>query len=84
MLDPMPRQDIKTPPTLPEARLLTRIEELEAKLAKAVEALVEAVIVPEAWMISGFPDMPSEAKEQIVESVIKARATIAKLTGDKQ
>lgn len=41
MIDPMPKQDIKTPPTLSEARLLTRIEELETKLAEVIAAWEE-------------------------------------------
>jgi hypothetical protein len=39
MSDHIPRKDVKLPPTVSEAKLMARIEELEAKLARAVEML---------------------------------------------
>ena len=39
MSDHIPRKDAALPPTIGEAKLMDRIEELEAKLAKAVEML---------------------------------------------
>lgn len=52
----------------------------EAKLDAMAKVLVEAMVVPEAWMVAGFPDMSSEAREQITASVMKARATIEELS----
>ena len=39
MSDHIPRKDVTFPPTISEAKLMARIVELEAKLAKAVEML---------------------------------------------
>lgn len=50
---------------------------LRAEMERLREALVEAMIVPEAWMLSGFPRISGEAITQIAASVAKARAALA-------
>lgn len=50
---------------------------LRAEMERLREALVEAMIVPEAWMLSGFPRISDEAVMQIEASVAKARAALA-------
>lgn len=53
-----------------------RIEALEHYVYLLEQALVEAMIVPEAWTISGYPDISEEAIAQIKISVRVAREVL--------
>jgi len=72
MSDHIPRKDVKLPPTIGEAKLMVRIEELEAKLARAVEAL-ERIASGEfsGRMLTSMP--PQDAAQYF------ARTTLAEL-----
>ena len=69
MTDYMPRKDVELPPTISEAKLMARIEELETKLAKAVEALT--------FFLSEY-----DAPDDVGDAADKARTTLAELKGE--
>ena len=79
MSDHIPRRDVTFPPTISEAKLMDRIEqlaatneELEAKLAKAVEALEKLARL-------GNGDRYGNSDGNMI-----ARAALAELKGENQ
>ena len=94
MLDPMPRQDMRNPPTLSEARLLTRIEGLEellwaaendAKEAEAYAGELEAKLVKALEALGEAIYLLDPDEEDIVKETGLHRivTTYAELTGGK-
>ena len=89
MSDHIPRKDVTFPPTISEAKLMARIEELERKLAKAVEHI--------EWFISedetnrGDEPMSShggrtwdEINEYWITHLDSAVAFVAELKGERE
>ena len=64
-----------------EARILAAIEPQpdprDEVIARLVDALCEAMIVPEAWYISGFPNISVDAIDQTKRAVPLARTALA-------
>lgn len=89
MLDPMPRQDTKTPPTLSETMLLTRIKELEEKLTNAVAGMTALTDVS-TLMQSSASHNKFRHNTTVTDSIWSqwskqlkfARTTLAELTGE--
>ena len=74
MSDHIPRKDVKLPPTVSEAKLMARIEELEAKLAKALVAL--------NYFFLRDPDKPTHWEYSRNRAEELARTAIAELKGE--
>jgi len=76
MSDHIPRKEVTFPPTVSEAKLMDRIEELEGKLNKAIDALEK---------VQGFVrDLEPHADQghTLVPALREACETLAELKGE--
>ena len=78
MSDHIPRKDVTFPPTISEAKLMARIEELESKLAKAIWALHNIADSYEATS-----ELHMSAADCAANLYDYARTALASLQGDK-